>query len=104
MHQHTSRTRDQNIENFNLTIAHLDGIIIFSRTAEEHLDHIKQVSEKLRSAHLSMKLSKCHIFTKEIWYLGHVFSTKGIRSLPSNTQAIKNMHLPKMPKQVHAFL
>ena len=51
-----------------------------------------------------MKFSKCHFFTKEIQYLGHILSTKGIQPLPSKTQAMQNMHPPKMPKQVHAFL
>ena len=50
-----------------------------------------------------MKLSKCHFFTKEIQYLGHILSTKGIRPLPSKTQAIQTMHPPKMPRQAHAF-
>ena len=68
---------------FSFAIVYLDGIIIFSRMAEEHLNHIKQVFfEKLRNAHLSMKLSKCHFFVKEIQYLRHVLSTK-IRLLPS---------------------
>ena len=31
------------LKKFNFAIAFLDDIIIFSRTAEEHLDHIKQV-------------------------------------------------------------
>ena len=66
------------LKDFNFAIAYLDNIIIFSRTAEEHPDHIKQVFEKLRSAHLSMKLSKYHFFTKEIEYLGHILSTKGL--------------------------
>ena len=92
------------LKDFNFTTAYLDDIIIFSRTAEEHLDHIKQVFEKLRGAHPSMKLSKYHFFTKEIQYLGHILSTKGIRPLPSKTQTIKNMHPPKTSKQVHAFL
>ena len=92
------------LKDFNFAIAYLDDIIIFSRTAEEHLDCIKQVFEKLRSTHLSMKLSKCHFFTKEIQYLGHILSTKGMRPLPLKTQAIKNMHPPKTPKQVCAFL
>ena len=48
------------LKDFNFAIAYLDDIIIFSRTAEEHLDHIKQVCKKLRSTHQSMKLSKCH--------------------------------------------
>ena len=51
-----------------------------------------------------MKLSKCHFFYKEIQYLGHILSTKGIHPLPSKIQAIKNMHLPTTLKQVHAFL
>ena len=51
-----------------------------------------------------MKLSKCHFFTKEIQYLGHILSTKGIRPLPSKTQAIQNMHPPKTSKQVCTFL
>ena len=51
-----------------------------------------------------MKLSKCHFFTKEIQYLGHILSTIGIRPLPLKTQAINNMHPPKTAKQVCAFL
>ena len=91
------------LKDFDFAIAYLDDIIIFSKTAEEHLDHIK-VCEKLRSTHLSMKLSKCYFFTKEIQYLGYILRTKGIKPLPSKTQAIKNMYLPKMPKQACAFL
>ena len=92
------------LKDFAFAIAYLDDIIILSRTAEEHLTHIQQVFKKLRTAHLSIKVSKCHFFTKEIQYLGHILSTKGIQPLPSKTQAIKNMHPPKMSKQVHAFL
>ena len=50
------------------------------------------------------ELSKCHFFSKEIQYLGHILSTKGIHPLPSKKQAIQKMHPPKIPKQVHAFL
>ena len=35
------------LKDFNFAIAYLDDIIIFSKTAEEHLSHIKQVFEKL---------------------------------------------------------
>ena len=52
------------LKDFNFAIAYLDNIIIFSKTTEEHLDYIKQLFKKLRSVHLSMKLSKCHIFYK----------------------------------------
>ena len=71
------------MQHFKFAIAYLDDIIIFSKMAEEHLDHIKQVFKKLRIAHMSMKLSKCHFFTKEMQYLDHILSTKGIKLLPS---------------------
>ena len=90
------------LKEFNFAIAYLDNIIIFSRTAE-HLSHIK-VFEKLHAAKLSMKLSKCHFFSKEIQYMGHILSTKGIWSLHLKTQVIQKMHPPTTPKQVHAFL
>ena len=89
---------------FYFANTYFDDIIIFSTTAEVHLSHIKQVFEKLHTANLSMKFSKCHSFMKEIQYPGHMLSTKGIWSLPSKTQAIQNMLAPKTPKQVHAFL
>ena len=92
------------LKDFNFTITYLDYIIIFSRTAEEHLPYIRKVFEKLQSAKLSMKLSKWQFFSKEIQYFGHILSTKGIHPLPSKTQAIQKMHPPSTLKQVSAFL
>ena len=92
------------LKDFLLTIAYLDDIINFSRTAEEHLDHIRQVIKKLQNAQLLMKLSKCYFFAKEIQYFGHILSTKGIRPLPLKTQAINMMHPPKTAKQVCALI
>ena len=86
------------------TMAYLDDIIIYSSTPEEHLQHVKTVFEKLRHAKLSMKLSKCHFFTKEIQYLGHILGMEGIKPVPAKTEAIKAMHPPVNPKQVHTFL
>ena len=83
---------------------YLDDIIIYSSTPEEHLEHIRTVFEKLRDAKLSMKLSKCHFFAKEIQYLGHILGKEGIKPIPAKTEAIKIMHPPVNPKQVHAFL
>ena len=51
-----------------------------------------------------MKLSKCHFFTKEIQNLRHILNTKGIKPLPSKTQAIDKMDPPKTAKKVHTFL
>ena len=92
------------LKDFNFTIAYLNDIIIFSKTPQEHLSHIRMVFEKLKSADLSKKKSKCNFFSKEIQYLGHILSATGIRPLPSKTHAIQYMQPPTTPKQVRAFL
>ena len=66
------------LKGFNFTITYLDDIIIFSKTLQEHLSHIRKVFEKLWSSKLSMKMSKCNFFSKEIQYLGYILSTTGI--------------------------
>ena len=87
------------LKDFSFTIAYLDDIITFIKTPQEHLSHIRKVFEKLRSAKLSMKMSKCNFFSKEIQYLGHILSATGIQPFPSKTHATQNMQPPTMPKQ-----
>ena len=101
---HFQELRTRILKDFDFAIAYLDNIIIFCRTAEEHLPHIRKVFETFWSANLSLKLSKWHFFSKEIQYLGHILSTKGIHPLPLKTWPIQKMHLPTTPKQVFAFL
>ena len=92
------------LKDLPFAMAYLDDIIIYSSTPEGHLEHIKTVFEKLCHAKLSMKLSKCHFFTKEIQYLGHILGMEGIKPVPAKTEAIRAMHTPVNPKQVHTFL
>ena len=54
------------LKDFNFAIAYLDDIIIFSKTLQKHLSHIWKIFEKLWSAKLSMRMSKCNFFSKEI--------------------------------------
>ena len=63
------------LKDFSFATAYLEDIIIYNKTAEEHLDHLQQVFHELCDAELTMKLSKHHFFAKEIQYLGHVLST-----------------------------
>ena len=92
------------LKDFDFAIAYLDDIIIFSKTVKEHLSHIRKVFEKLRSANLSMKWSKCHFFSKEVQYLGHILSTKGIHPLPPKHRQFKRCtHQQPLNKYVHSW-
>ena len=66
----------------NFAMGYLDDIIIFSKTEKEHLQHLKEIFERLRKAGLKCKLQKCSFFKKHIQYLGHLISDEGIQPLP----------------------
>jgi hypothetical protein len=55
-------------------LIYLDDILIFSRTKEEHLQHIQQVLKTIQDNNLSLKTSKCHFFQQELKFLGHIIS------------------------------
>ena len=67
------------LNGLNFAFANLDDIIIFSTTVEEHMRHIQIVIDRLKAAQLKLKKSKCAFFKKELYYLGHLLTTEGIK-------------------------
>ena len=83
---------------------YLDDIIIFSRSEEEHLEHLEKIYQKLREYELKMKREKCNFFKKHLQYLGHLVSQEGFKPLPEKIKSIRNMPPPKTAKEVRQFL
>ena len=92
------------LNGLNFAFAYLDDIIIFSTTAEEHMRHIQIVIDRLKSAQLKLKKSKCAFFKKELYYLGHLLTTEGIKPQFEKVKAIHEMKPPSNPKGVREFL
>ena len=88
----------------DFAMGYLDDIIIFSKTEEEHLEHLEIIFSRLREAGLKLKLQKCSFFKKHIQYLGHLISDEGIQPLPEKLESIAKMPVPKNAKQVKQFL
>ena len=82
----------------------LKFIIIFSKTKEEHLQHLEIISERLHEAGLKLKRSKCSFMRMHVEYLGHLISEKGIEPMPDKLSAIKEMPAPRNPKEIKQFL
>jgi hypothetical protein len=59
-------------------ILYLDDILIYSKSEEEHEQHLRMVLQVLRENILYAKISKCIFYQKKIHYLGHIISTIGI--------------------------
>ena len=88
----------------NWCIIYLDNVIIFSKLPEEHLKWLDAVFMKIGEAGLKLKPSKCEFFKKQIAYLGHIISNKGIETDPSKIEAIRKWPVPKTVHDVRSFL
>ena len=60
----------------------LDDILIYSPSLSAHIDHLRQVLDKLREHNLYMKLSKCSFAKWQLHYLGHIISGEGVATDP----------------------
>ena len=85
-------------------MGYLDDIIIFSKTEEEHLQHLEEIFIRLRKFGLKMKREKCSFFKKHIQYLGHLVSENGFEPLPEKLESIRKMPAPRTAKEVKQFL
>ncbi len=70
---------------------YLDDIIIYSKTFEEHIEHVTKVLEKLREANLMIKLRKCKFFKAEISFLGHIIGRYRLKSDLKKIEKIKKL-------------
>ncbi|GFW41372.1 retrovirus-related Pol polyprotein from transposon 17.6 [Trichonephila clavipes] len=66
---------------YEACLVYLDDIIIVGRSFEEHLKNIRRVLQKLKEANLKLSPSKCHLFRREVIYLGHIISAEGFLGL-----------------------
>ncbi|KAD3337208.1 hypothetical protein E3N88_32728 [Mikania micrantha] len=85
-------------------IVFLDDILIYSKTQEEHKNHLQLALKLLRQEKLYAKLSKCDFWIREVQFLGHVVNEQGIHVDKSKIEAIKNWEAPKTPTEVRQFL
>ncbi|KAJ0970323.1 hypothetical protein J5N97_023200 [Dioscorea zingiberensis] len=81
-----------------------DDILIFSKSWEEHLEHLHQVLTVLHSNSLFAKLTKCEFGCTEIGYLGHTISGRGVAVDQDKIAAIKDWPLPTSVKNLRGFL
>ena len=86
------------------TEVHVDDIIIFSKTEQDHLEHVRLVMERIAEAHLIINLPKSKFMQQTLPFLGHVFSAAGVRPDPDKTRAMSELRSPRDLTQARSFL
>ena len=81
-----------------------DDILIYSKSWEEHIQHVDKVLKLLEEKQLYAKTSKRSFGLKEVEYLGHIASHEGVNIDPNKIKAIMEWKIPKTLKNLIGFL
>ncbi|GJX36735.1 putative mitochondrial protein [Tanacetum coccineum] len=77
-----------------------DDILIYSKSLESHLGHLRQVLSMMKANSLFAKRTKCVFVAISVEYLVHFISSKGVATDPTKIQAMKEWPEPKNIKQL----
>ncbi|GJU42709.1 putative reverse transcriptase domain-containing protein [Tanacetum coccineum] len=85
-------------------IVFIDDILIYSKTREEHVEHLRLVLGVLKKEKLYARFSECEFWLREVQFLGYVINGNGIHVDLSKIEAVKNWKSPRTLIEVHSFL
>jgi hypothetical protein len=85
-------------------VVFIDDILVYSRSEEEHEEHLHLALQKLRGNRLYVKLSKCEFWMKQVTFLGHIISKGGISVDPSKVQDVLSWNAPTSVGDIRSFL
>ncbi len=83
---------------------YLDDILIFSRSLQEHVSHVRKVLGRLLENHLYVKPEKCEFHTTNTQFLGFIIRPGQVRMDPKKVQAVLDWPVPTTVKEVQRFI
>ena len=84
-------------------VVYFDDILVYSRSTEEHVSHLRQVFIVLRREKLYANIDKCHFCTDHVVFLGFVVSAGGVQVDKEKVKAIQEWPTPTNAAQVRSF-
>jgi len=85
-------------------VVFIDDILVYSKTREEHAEHLRAVFQLLRDHQLYAKLGKCQFWMESVSFLGHIISEQGISVDPRKVEAVQEWPVPTSVSEVRSFL
>ena len=77
---------------------------MFSRTLDDHLQHLCRVIQRISDAGLKFKPAKCHFIREEVEYLGHLITPHGLKTNARLVSAVAKFPQPRNLTELRRFL
>jgi hypothetical protein len=85
-------------------LVYLDDIAVFGKNFQEHLERLRAVFERMRAAGLKFNPDKCHLFQRQIAFLGYVVSQTGVSPDPKKVETILSWPQPTNVTELRAWI
>ncbi|KAK3549656.1 hypothetical protein QTP86_005410 [Hemibagrus guttatus] len=85
-------------------IAYIDDILVYSKSLEEHVLHVREVLSRLQRHHLYVKLEKCEFHRRTVTFLGYVISQRGVEMDMVKVRAVTDWPAPTTVRELQRFL
>ena len=83
---------------------YIDDVLVFSRTVEEHLEHLRAAIQRIEEAGLKLQPPKCNFARREVEYLGHRVTPEGLKTNQRLVEAVTMFQTPTDVNGVRRFL
>ncbi|KAF0710681.1 hypothetical protein As57867_005472, partial [Aphanomyces stellatus] len=99
-----SRLMRRLFDKFDFVVVYMDDICVFSRSMDDHVQHLRVICDVLRAEKLYARPSKCAFGVDSVDFLGHTISKDGLHVDQSKVRAIEMWSEPKSCKDVMSFV
>lgn len=86
------------------TVVFIDDVVIWGKSEEEHDNAVRKTLSVLKRHGIQLNMQKCKFKQKEVTFLGHQLSDKGVVPSDAKFKSIQQFRAPKTKEELRSFL
>lgn len=102
--EHFQREMEMILTDLNGVLWHMDDVLIFGETQQEHNSGLHKVLQRIQSVEITLNRDKCEFNKDRLTFLGHVIDKHGVSPDPEKTCAIAGMPKPTTRTALRRFM
>ena len=89
---------------FQFLLVYLDDLLVYSKTFDDHMEHLERLLQRVTETGLKLKASKCQFLRREVTCLGHTISADGVSCESGKVECVQNWPTPTTTTELCSLL